>query len=254
MADIKQYHQSQLHSYIKCGKLYAFRYIEGIVVPPRAALTVGSAVDTGVTANFAQKVETGSDLALNDVLDIFSTDFESRATETDWADDDKGAQKDIGARLLEVHHTKLAPSIQPATVQEKFVIETDAGFNIGGTIDYTDKAGWIADTKTSKNKYSFDAVSKAIQPTLYDFAYEALRGEKAKGFRYDVLIKPTKTKPPEVQQVAAEVTETDREWLFDTITNVHKAIEAGIELPAPEGSWYCSPDWCGYWSRCKGKK
>ena len=27
-------------------------------------------------------------------------------------------------------------------------------------------------------------------------------------------------------------------------------IEAGNYSPAPPGSWKCSPDWCGYWSRC----
>lgn len=251
---IKEYHQSEVGTFLKCGKQWEFRYVMGIKTPPRGAMTVGSSVDAGVTRNLAQKVESNKDLQLSEVLDVYSTDFDIRAKETDWEDDDQSKQKDMGAQLVMLHHKDVAPKIDPETVQEKFVLETDAGYNIGGIIDLTEKSGIVADTKTSKNKYSPDAVSKALQPALYDFAYEALKGKKATGFRYDVLIKPTKTKPPELQQVSAKVTDADRSWLFDAIGNMDRAIMAGVALPAPEGAWWCSKDWCGYWDKCKGKK
>lgn len=242
----KEYHQSEIQSFLKCGKAWEYRYVMGIKTPPRAALTVGSSVDAGVTRNLIQKIETKKDLPINEVLDVYSTDFEIRSTETEWAEDDKGAQKDMGAKLITLHHEKIAPKIVPATVQEKFIIETDAGFNIGGTIDLTEVDGTVADTKTSKTKYSEDAVAMAYQPAMYDFAYEALTGKKAKAFRFDVLIKPTKTKAPDFQQIEGQVTQEDRAWLFDSISNMDKAIKAGVTLPAPDGSWWCSKDWCGY--------
>lgn len=248
-----EYHQSELQTFLKCGKQWEFRYLFGIKIPPKAALTVGSSVDAGVTTNLVQKVKTEKDLPLNDVLDAFSTDFDIRAKETEWDDDDPGQQKDVGAQLLKVHHEKIAPMINPASVQERFVIETDAGYNLGGSIDLTEKDGTVADTKTSRTRYQEDAISRAFQPAMYDFAYEAIKGKKAKGFRYDVLVKPTKTKPADFQQIGAVVTDSDREWLFGAIENVDKAIKAGVALPAPEGAWWCSKDWCGYWSMCKGK-
>lgn len=69
-----------------------------------------------------------------------------------------------------------------------------------------------------------------------------------------MLVKPTAQKKPILQRVEGKVTNADREWLFDAINQVHKAIQSGVAMPAPEGSWYCSQKWCGYWDQCKGKK
>lgn len=251
--DLKRpkYHQSAIEMYLKCGLSYEYRYVEGIVMPPKAALTVGSSVDTAVTVNLVEKVKTAQDMPLEQVLDTYSTAFDLRAKETEWEDDeDPGKQKDIGAQLTKLHHEKIAPQIKPATVQEEFVIETDQGYDLGGTIDLTEQDDTVADTKTSKTKYAEDAASREIQPAIYDFAFEVLKGRPAKGWRYDVLIKPTKTKPPEAQQVFSKVTQDDRNWLFRTIDQVHKGIQAGIALPAAKGAWWCSKDWCGYAKVC----
>jgi hypothetical protein len=249
-----KYHQSQIQAFLKCGKLYDYRYNQGIKSPPRAALTVGSSVDIATSANLTEKIKTKADKSLEEVLDIYSTAFDSRAQETTWGEDDPGQQKDLGAKLVSLHHTAVAPTLQPETVQEEFHLSTDAGYDLGGTFDVTDVNGLVRDTKTAKSAYDPDAISRALQPAMYDFAYESLRGRPAAGFQYDVLVKPTKTRPPVYQAVRAVVSPADRAWLFGTITNVHKAIQAGVALPAPEGAWWCSQDWCGYWSMCKGKK
>lgn len=247
------YHQSHINMFLKCGLQYEFRYIQGLVLPPKSALTVGNAVDTGVTVNLVQKVSSKTDLPLNDVLDACSSDFDKRAVTTVWDGEDPGKYKDVSVKLAQAHHEHIAPKIQPAKVQEKFTIETDAGYGLGGIIDLVEESGIVADTKTSKNKYDADAIHRAIQPAVYDFAYEALRGKKSPGFRYDVLVKPTKTKPAEAQQVEGRVTQADRNFLFETTNTMHKALKAGVFLPAAEGSWWCSKDWCGYWGMCKGK-
>lgn len=253
-AKVREYHQSEVGMFLKCGKQWEFRYERGMILPPKAALTVGGAVDTGVTKNLIHKVETSADLPLNDVLDIYSADFDKRSVTTDWDGDDAGKQKDVGAQLLKAHHEKFAPSIAPETVQEKFLIETDVGYNIGGTIDLTTVDGWVRDTKTAARAYDEDAVQNSLQAAIYDFAYENLRGRRAKGFAFDVLIKPTKTIPARTQQVTGIVSQVAREHAFNAVQNMHRAIEAGVAMPAAEGSWWCSKDWCGYWSMCKGKR
>lgn len=247
---VPEYHQSAIQMFLKCQKQYYFRYILGIKTPPTAALTVGSAVDAAITRNLIQKKRTGTDVSLEEVKDVYSTDFDIRAKDTEWGEDDQGQQKDVGLQCLAAHHREIAPTINPETVQENFVIETDAGYNLGGTIDLTDKRPTgeidIADSKTSKSKYDDDPISKAIQPAMYDFAYQAVKGSPASGFRFDVMIKPTKTLPARTQRISGKVTPQDREWLFQTINEMHKSLQAGIALPAPEGAWWCSLRWCGY--------
>jgi CRISPR/Cas system-associated exonuclease Cas4 (RecB family) len=249
-----KYHQSEIHTFLKCGKQWEFRYLRGIKTPPRAAATVGRVVDKAVTHNLIEKVRTGSDVSKQEVLDVFSTQFDAEAKETEWGEDSPGEQKDVGAKLVAIHHEQVAPSIKPATVQEEFVIETDAGYDLGGTFDLTETDDTLGDTKTSNKAYTQDGVDDSIQATLYDFAYEAIRKRPAKHFRFDVLIKPTVKNPPRVQQLITKPSQTRREDLFDTINQMHKAIQAGVALPAPEGSWWCSKNWCGYWHLCKGRK
>jgi len=29
-----------------------------------------------------------------------------------------------------------------------------------------------------------------------------------------------------------------------------RAVEAGAFVPAPVGAWYCSEQWCEYWTQC----
>ncbi len=253
------YHQTEVQTFIKCGKMWEFRYVQGLKLPPSGAMTLGSAIDRAVSGNLSQKILSGVDLKEDDTLDLFSTDFDARSAETEWEKEEPHSQKDLGVRLLKAHHRFVAPRIEPESVQERFFIQTDAGYDLGGVIDFTEKSGVVGDTKTSRTAYDERAAYRALQPAMYDFAYEALRGVKSTGFRYDVLIKSGASgnvgdhEEKRVQQVHAKLGQDDREWLFQTITDVHVAIQAGIALPAPEGSWYCSPKWCGYWNRCKGK-
>lgn len=249
---VPQYHQSALLMYLRCGLQYEFRYVKGIKVPPSGALTLGSSTHAAIARNLIVKKENGVGITKEEALDVYSTDFEIRSQETDWKEDDAGEQKDMGARCVEAHHTQIAPEIDPDAVEESFVIETDAGYNLGGTLDVIDKSGLIRDAKTSKNKYDDNSVSGAMQPAVYDFAYEQTRGKKATGFQYDVLIK--KKKGVETQKVAGVVSDADRQWAFKTINKVHKAIQSGNFLPADEDSWVCSEKWCGYWGICKGKQ
>lgn len=260
VADRPVYHQSEIQSFLKCGKIWEFRYVRGIKLRPRGAMTLGSAVDLAVSLNLSQKIHSGEDLSASDTVDAFSMGFDSRSDETDWQDEDPGELKDVGVRLVQAHHQKLAPAIDPESVQEKFLIRIDADYDLGGTIDFTEKSGVIGDTKTSRLAYGEQAAHRSVQASMYDFAYEALRGRKSSGFRFDVLIKPGSSSAggtkqvPRVQQVHAQLGQDDRSWLFETVSNVHKAIQAGVTLPASEGSWYCSPKWCGYWAICKGRK
>lgn len=250
------YHQSELKTFLMCGKRWEFRYVHKIKMPSRSAATIGSSVDAAVSVNLSQKVTSKSDLPIDAVLSACSDDFEKRKTETEWTEEEKpGDAKDAAISVLRVHHAVVAPKISPVTVQEEFVIETDGEFDLAGAIDFTDESGVIGDTKTaSRQRASSYVVERSFQPAMYDFAYRALKGAAPTAFRFDVITRPTKLLAPEYKPVQGQVTEQDHQWFFSAITETHKAIKAGVALPAPEGSWYCSQKWCEYWNVCKGRK
>jgi hypothetical protein len=250
MSDKKYYRQSEVGMFLKCARQYMHRYLLGEITPPNAALTLGSSVDTAVTHNFEQKIETKTDLKIDYVVDIFSTDYENRKTETEW-DEDPGKIKDIGVKLIRLHQETAAPKIQPVSVQETFFIDTDVGYGLTGTMDLTDENDFIRDTKTSKSSYSEEKVSDSLQATMYSTAFEVNRGKAPKGFVFDVLVK---TKEPKYQEIKGEISKGQKEIMFDSINIMHNQIARGEFQYAPEGAWWCSKDWCGYWYKCKGKK
>lgn len=253
MSDKKmpEYHQSSIQQFLKCPRQYMYRHLMNLVLPPKAALTLGSALDLGATANYRQKITTKEDLTVNEVLDVYSTEFDKRALETNWDGEDSGKQKDLGAKMLTVFQLNAAPKIQPVSVQDSFRIETDAGYALGGTMDLIDENEVIRDTKTSKAAYAEDAVSDSLQATMYDFAYTAKNGKKPAGFAFDVV---TKHKEPRYQEVAGQVSQSQTEIMFESIKIMHSQIERGEFQYAPEGAWWCSKEWCGYHQMCKGKK
>lgn len=250
VAAMPEYHQSAINMFLKCPRQYMFRYMMDLRIPPKSALTLGIAFDSGVNHNFKQKITSKADVPKQDVLDAFSTDFDRRSPGTDWDGEDPGELKDKGAQMLGVFHEKAAPGIQPATVQESFRVETDAGYAIGGTFDVTEANHVVRDQKTSKAEYAADAVNTEIQPAVYSFAYQASHGVKPE-FAFDII---TKHKEPRYQQVRGQVTEVQTEQLFEAVNIMHGQIQRGEFQYAAPGSWWCSKSWCGYWNLCKGKK
>jgi hypothetical protein len=248
------YHQSEIGMYLKCGKQWEFRYALGIKEKPRAALTLGSSVDAAVTKNLKNKIDNKKLLPKEEVTQAFVDEFNKLEKDTDWQDDDPGKQKDMGVKMVELHHIVAAPYINPIAVQESFVVEVNGrDWNLGGTMDVVEK-NVIRDTKTSKSAYDLNKVTKNYQAAIYDYAFEKIKGVKAKSFAFDVLIKPGTKKPADYQLVQAPVTKLDRDWTFDTIEQVHRSIDAGITKPAADSAWWCSSSWCGFWNQCKGKK
>lgn len=251
----KVFHQSEIATYLKCGLLWEFQYVKNQRQPGRSYFTVGSAVDAGVNYFQVQKLKTGQNIGFEEAAAVFLTDWKIKAPDTEWDPEEKGEgeQKDMGLQLLKLYVDQVGPTIQPLTIQETFEIQTDAGYDLGGTIDLTEKDFTVRDLKTSKTKYDEDAVTRSLQAAMYDFAFQALHEVPSSGFVFDVMVKPTARKPAEYQEVRGKVTDDDRQWLFNTVENVHKAITAGVAAPAADGAWWCAPKWCPFWSQCKGK-
>jgi len=242
--------QSKIHLFEKCGRAFQFRYLEGVIVPPAAALTVGRSVDHGITTNLEQKINTKTDLPLSDVIDATTTIFEKEKPDTNWQDEDPGKQKDIAVSLVTAHHEQMAESIKPLFVQKKLEHELE-DFKLSGTLDLIEEDGTIADSKTAKSAYDMDSVGKSLQPAVYSYLYKENFGKEAKGFRYDVLVKPTKTLPVRAQRILSAVSNTQKEMALKRANVLTAAVRSGVFHYAPDDSWYCSAKWCGFWQKCE---
>ena len=254
---------SQIVMFLRCARQWAFRYIEGLKVPPSGAMKQGNVFHRMAEKNYAQKMGSRVDMSEGDLADYFAEEFE-----TSWASEEvklnenetKGGFKDEGVALTRVFRAGIAPKVQPIAVERNFKIvvgKDDAQVLLNGYIDVIDEQGRIRDTKAltpQRVPNEFD-LSRDLQLSTYALARKL----------EDVGSLPTETTPARLMlDVAVKLKHPEARILptarsieglrlhLNTVGNVAKAIKADAFPRNPTG-WWCSPKWCGYWDRCMGK-
>lgn len=252
---------SQLSTFTRCGEQYRRAYIDKERIPPGVAAIRGRAVHAAAKVNFRQKVESTVDLPLADLVDATATAFDQDAEKGYTLTPDErsaGAQiilgkaKDRAVAMTGVLAQQLAPTLQPTMVEKEVRLTVprgdDATVDLLGIVDLVDTAQAIRDLKTSGKRYAADAAHDSTQLTWYALSYHALLGSWPSELRLDVIVD---TKVPTLQRLVTARDADDGRALAARISAMIRAVEAEVFIPAPVGSWWCSPKWCGYWNTCR---
>ena len=251
-----QLHASGMGLLTNCGEAWRRRYIEGEVVPPSAALIIGSATHASIDINLSNKIENGELLDVGAVreiaADMVQTSFDGGDVMLEKGESKgkaAGVAKDMAVSLSELHHADVAPWIDPESVETSFLIHAEGyPFDLAGTYDVLEHGGVVRDTKTCKAKMSQAKADGSVQFDAYAFAYKLTRGELPKRMVFDNLVK---TKVPKYVEVETVRDDGDTQCFLRRFEAACKVIEAGVFLPAdPTQSWLCGPRYCGYWSTC----
>lgn len=256
---------SQLDTLTKCGQQWYFRYVEGLRMPPGVRLLVGRAVDGSVNTNLQTKIDTDELLPTEAVADIagdtLEREWQTTGVELDPDEKElgikkvKGAAKDRSIGLAVRHAEHLAPGLRPVQVQRKFEIDME-GYDVTflGYIDI-DEGDQIRDTKTTrkgKGQVKGD-VNISTQLTAYALAKKVIDGKVPKKVHLDFVFDRFDNKrdrEPQSETFSAKRTNADFQPLLNRIERAVEVIESGMFMPAPPGSWWCHPKWCGYWAIC----
>lgn len=171
---------SQIKLARKCMEQYRQRYVLGIKTPPQKALLWGRADHAAQEHNFRQKVESGEDCPLDDVLDAFrdsvfnEIDAEGGPSEINW--DGRGADAvvkeivDDGTRLAGLYHQELAPKVQPIAVEQpsKLLIP-GLPVPVSFVLDVLEE-GRIVDAKTTSSSKQVVSNENELQGRIYSAA------------------------------------------------------------------------------------
>ncbi len=239
---------SQINTYIRCPLQYKYRYIDGLILPPKSALTKGKSVHKGVEYNYSQKIESHEDVKLSEVQEVVAAEFETLAPETEFEkDEDPGKVKDETISLATLYHKEVAPTVQPVAVEQKVEVEFEnTPYSLLGYIDVLDDQGYIRDTKTASKSPSENEINKSLQLTAYAMAHRTLYGKEEAGVKLDYLVQ---TKTPKVVTLEGKRTQKDIERFLKTMGIVAHAIDNQIFYPN-ENNYLCGPEKCGYWEIC----
>jgi hypothetical protein len=270
---------TQGNMYQNCARQYAFRYIEGLRIPPAGVLKQSGVAHMAYERNYNQKATSLTDLPLDEMTDFFAETWEQeiQREEVRWEEGEgKDKLKDQGVLVVKAHHSTIAPVVVPKIengqplVEHKILVPLVAKspgcarhlgmpialcedcsqlrvqFELDGRLDVVDIQNIIRDNKTVGKRPPKLDVHKDFQLSMYAIARRIETKIPETGLALDVVVR---NKTP----VAVTLpTERTREYLL-LVLNQLGHIARGIQnhvFPLNTRSPLCNPKWCGYADRC----
>lgn len=243
---------SQVTTYLSCSAKYRFQYIDEIKTSKPLVFAFGTSIHSALKKNYTQKIQSETDLPVDEVVQEFSDVFETEKQDVDRieliAEPDS---KDIGVSMVRNYQKTISPSVQPEYVEEP-LSATWVGVKYGmkGTPDILTQNVIVKDHKTSKRKYAEPKFSHKIQGTAYKMMFNALfekmeLSKRVAGIEFDLFIK---NKKPEI--VTQTISESEK-LVLGIFQKVGEAIDKGVaDIPNRE-SFLCTRRFCSFWEICE---
>jgi hypothetical protein len=255
--NILQVSHTKLNMFSRCGEQYRRRYILGHRMPPSVSLLVGRAVDRSVTANLQNKIDTKQlqplDVVSDMARDVVKADLEqgfvlSEEEAQEGLTKVKGEAIDKSVRLAQLHATSVAPAIEPVAVQRglSVTLQREQPVEVVALLDCQEE-GRVRDSKTSAKSPNKNEAHRSMQLSIYAMAGRVHDGETP-SLVLDYLVD---TKVPKA--VSLETTRGPKDFatLLNRIDAFVAAHNTGVFMPTNPDSWWCSPDYCGYFDTCR---
>jgi CRISPR/Cas system-associated exonuclease Cas4 (RecB family) len=234
---------SQVRSFMDCQTRWWFKY--GLKVPDAATgnQALGRAVHSALGENFAQKMETREDLAIEGVLALFREAWASERDQTEFRDEENLQEiAATGEALVAKYMKQVAPTIEPAAVEIQVHGEI-SGVPVRGWIDLLDVEGRVIDIKTAKARPSTIEPMHKFQVATYAHLLPGASGEG----RIDTLVK---TKTPQVISQNFQITIEEMRAAQILYPAAQAAMRKQHYMPN-RLSMMCSRRNCSYWRHCE---
>ncbi len=244
---------SRINQYLRCPQQFYYRQALGLKVEPAGAAVLGSAFHKAIEVNYRGKMLSREDMAVDDVLDVFSTQFDEASLEAKWQNETPGEAKDSGVKLLSEYQETVAPSTQPLEVERHFKVNladdegNDLPWRLEGTIDLLTESREVIDTKTTSRRIKNPRDEHVLQLALYCTALRTITKETETLAAIDYAVRG---KNQVILRLPVKHREASIDYFWALLPKVAAAIEAEIWTPN-RANFLCSRKWCGYWALCE---
>jgi hypothetical protein len=248
LADEQVFSGSSINTFMRCAKQWEYAYVYELKRPPSIRQVLGIAAHSAAELNYAQKIQSGENLPLDDVTDAFVTAFDAAAPDAEAdREESAGEAKDSGVKAVTVYHEKVAPEVQPVWVEHEGVIDVD-GIPYGYTIDLVDQHDRVRDLKNVKRKPTERGTTYLLSMVGYALGFRAEMGHKESEVVLDHIVR---TQRPYHLPIVSDGPISDGAigQFAGILKMVSQAIREGIFLPTGLQSHACS--WCGYQDICE---
>lgn len=255
---------SQVNTYIRCGMQYYFRYVQGFVEPPAARMVEGSAIHKALEVGQRTRMISGAMAPLDILLGAHHDCWEDKKVDIEVWEEEQPEKLILrrAEKFLKTYHRENMPFLEPKRVESRFWMNVGThniplvGFIDLCAVDTTPRiqkgiktkivipTEQVVDYKVIAKSYVQAEIDNNLQLTTYSSA------SNVPNVRFDCFVK---TKDPKIVMLQSTRTAADIEWAGNVFDGVAEAISAGKFPPALPNDWACTPKWCGYWHRCRGK-
>lgn len=233
---------SQINTWRDCQARWYFKYVLGLPEQSSPALALGTAVDTAIKATWHHKLDTGIDLPVTDLIEIFAATWLQESAEVQFTPkQNKDEMARQGAQMIGVYMERAEPSIHPRDVDLE-VSGRIAGVPVRGFVDLIDIEGRVIELKTAARTPSSISPNHAFQLATYAQLAPDVSGQ----MRVDTLVK---LKTPKLVQIEHEITLPDYHYLRSSYPLCQEQMRGGLYSPN-RNSFLCSTTNCPYTREC----
>ena len=255
---------SQLMTYVRCPEHWLFRYNLGLKRTPKKILKHGFAMHEVFAYHFDQKKKDGRGIKPGEAKEFFADVFLGALD--DYKQELEAARPyltkeylkkerevdindllDRGMRGIEVYFKKLNPHIIPDLVEEAFEFQASKDIQVIGRLDLTHVNGTIHELKTTRKNPNMQDIRSDPQLAIYQLGYHRIKGKYPVALSKDYIVLSKNDSKITRFRVARPF--ADRNTVLRNINAIMKATENNIfYCMHPAESWFCSKEWCGYYT------
>ena len=257
MSDLPVEHLSvsSIRTLRQCPTRWKRRYIDRQYEPPSGPMVLGKAAGAAEAQSDHTWIESGEPLDTDAVLDSFSDEWALAASEdVDWKGEKPAALKDSGAAALSAYHRDVREEMAtPVEAEREIRVDVegeDRSVEFVAYLDVETEDGIVIDRKVTKSKWSQAKADGDAQVTGY-LAGRRAEGNPAEGFAFHTMVR---TKNPYAEPIPTQRTDEQLDHFLLDILGAAEEIEWRTLHDqwsyAPDGAWWCSSGFCGYWDSC----
>ncbi len=258
---------SSLNCLLTCPRMYQFRYIDRIPVPPTASMLTGTALHRTLESYYRGVIANPDNrLTPDQIADLATATLEETlTTEEHYLKPEEQEEAGVVVRELSASYVEhVAGTIMPLAVEEQHVWTARCGVPMLAYIDLRhrlpDGSQGIADYKITGKRWTPDKLTNSLQFNLYSMM-TGIGDISVHNLVKTASAKRSVTKPqdsvtdiaPNIRILRHTFDGSANQHLEDIIETSASLITAGIFPPCAPDAWNCTPEWCGYWSICRGK-
>lgn len=246
-----QISNSDVETFLRCQYLYWKRRASRrrIVTVPMA---IGTAVARAAEYDNQHKAQ-GYTVPLSDLAALAVQRYVRETEENEVQNAAKfnvDQSRDDVVEATRSYHRVISPAIEePILVEAAIIADLGNGIHLAGRLDAAQES-LVRDLKTGQ-PWDQRRTDRSRQLTAYDILYEAHFGESPRRVAIDTVSRWSGGKKLwRAKTIWSSRCERDRTAYVETVSRVKTAMEAGSDLPAPEGAWWCSASHCEMWQVC----